>query len=53
LRQKLSIPVLNDIKQWLDTNVSKMVKKSLTRNAIEYALNQWETLTGYCDDMAI
>ena len=50
LRQELSIPVLNDIKQWLDKNVSKMVKKSLTRNAIEYALNQWETLTGYCDD---
>ena len=50
LRQELSIPVLNDIKQWLDKNVSKMVKKSLTRNAMEYALNQWETLTGYCDD---
>ena len=46
LRQELSIPALNDIKQWLDKNVSKMVKKSLTRNAIEYALNQWETLTG-------
>jgi transposase len=50
LRQELSIPALNDIKQWLDKNVSKMVKKSLTRNAIEYALNQWDTLTGYCDD---
>jgi transposase len=50
LRQELSIPVLNDIKQWLDKNVSKMVKKSLTRNAIEDALNQWKILTGYCDD---
>jgi len=50
LRQELSIPVLNDFKQWLDKNVTKVVKKSLTRTAIEYALNQWSTLTGYCDD---
>ena len=40
LRQELSIPVLNDFKQWLDKNVTKVVKKSLTRTAIEYALNQ-------------
>ncbi len=50
LRQELSLPVLKDIKQWLDKNVSKLVKKSLTHTAIEYALNQWDTLTGYCDD---
>ena len=50
LRQELSIPVLNDFKQWLDKNVTKVVKKSLTRTAIEYALNQWSTLKGYCDD---
>lgn len=30
--------------------MTKLVKKSLTRAAIEYTLNQWETLTGYCDD---
>jgi hypothetical protein len=50
LRQELSIPALNDFKQWLDKNVAKVVKKSLARTAIEYALNQWSTLTGYCDD---
>ena len=27
-----------------------VVKKSLTRTAIEYTRNQWNTLTGYCDD---
>jgi transposase len=50
LRQELSIPVLNDLKQWLDKSVAKVVKNSLTRKAIDYALNQWSTLTGYCDD---
>ena len=50
LRQELSLPVLEDFKQWLDKNVSRVVKKSLTRTAMDYALNQWHTLTGYCDD---
>jgi transposase len=43
LRQELSIPVLSDFKQWLGKNVTKVVKKSLTRTAIKYALNQWNT----------
>ena len=30
--------------------MAKVVKNSLTRKAIDYALNQWSTLTGYCDD---
>ena len=40
LRQELSVPVLDDLKEWLDKNVAKLVKKSLTRIAIEYTLNQ-------------
>jgi transposase len=43
LRQELSIPVLSDFKQWLGKNVTKVVKKSLTRTTIKYALNQWST----------
>ncbi len=50
LRQALSQPVLEDFKQWLDKHITKVAKKSLTRNAMDYALNQWHTLTGYCDD---
>lgn len=50
VRQELSLPALIDFKQWLDKNRTKVVKKSLTRTAIDYALNQWPTLTGYCDD---
>ena len=37
-------------KQWLDQNAHKVVKDSKTRLAMDYALNQWHTLTGYCDD---
>jgi transposase len=47
LRQELSIPVLSDFKQWLGKNAIKVFKKSLTRTAIDYALNQWSTLKGY------
>ena len=50
LRQQLSMPILIQFKQWLDQNVHKVVKKSNTRLAMDYALNQWHTLTGYCDD---
>ena len=49
-RQSRSIPVLNDLKDWLDTNVGKVDKDSKTGIAIRYALNQWPTLTAYCED---
>ena len=49
-RQQLSKPLLEDLHQWLETNQHKMPKDSLTYEAIRYALNQWSTLTGYCDD---
>jgi len=49
-RQELSVPVLDDLKVWLDQNVSRVPKDSLTYKAMQYTLNQWELLTGYCDD---
>lgn len=48
-RQELSLPHLNDLKTWLETNVGKVMKDSLTRKAMEYTLNQWQHLIGYCD----
>lgn len=48
-RQKLSIPVLNELKIWLEKNVNKVMKGSLTRQAMTYTLNQWDTLIGYCE----
>ena len=49
-RQQLSQPLLEDFHQWLVANQNRIPKDSLTYEAIRYALNQWPTLTGYCDD---
>lgn len=49
-RQRLSQPVLDDLKKWLDTNSRRVPKDSLTYKAINYALNQWDTLIGYVQD---
>lgn len=49
-RQALSAPKLEAFKDWLIKHQSRTLKDSLTRKAIDYALNQWEFLAGYCDD---
>jgi len=49
-RQTLSRPVLDDLKTWLETNSRRVPKDSLTWIAINYALNQWNLLIGYCED---
>lgn len=49
-RQALSVPKLAEFKAWLTKNQSRVLKDSLTRKAIDYTLNQWELLLGYCDD---
>ncbi|MEX2366180.1 MAG: IS66 family transposase [Pseudohongiellaceae bacterium] len=48
IRQELSLPKLAAFKEWLQSNVSKVLKGSLTRRAMEYTLNQWDFLVGYC-----
>ncbi len=49
-RQQLSQPLLADLKDWLQANASRVPKDSLTYKAIQYSLNQWGLLVGYCDD---
>ena len=49
-RQALSRPVLDDLKGWLETNSQRVPKDSLTWIAINYTLNQWDSLIGYCED---
>lgn len=49
-RQALSMPKLEAFKAWLTKNQSRVLTGSLTRKAIDYAINQWDFLTGYCDD---
>ena len=48
-RQQLSLPVLNELKIWLDKNTHRAMKGGSTRKAMDYALNQWDTLIGYCE----
>ena len=49
-RQALSSPVLDDLKVWLEKNSCRVPKDSLTWIAINYTLNQWGLLIGYCED---
>ena len=46
----MSKPVLDDLKDWLETNQGRVPADSLTRTAIQYMLNQWDRLVVYCDD---
>ena len=49
VRQELSLSHLKTFNSWLDDNLTKVMKGSLTRKAMEYTLNQWESLIGYCE----
>jgi len=49
-RQKLALPILEDLKAWLEKNLPKVPKGGHTHKAIQYMLNQWDYLIGYCAD---
>ncbi len=49
-RRLLSQPVLDDLHVWLQANSRRVPKDSLTWTAINYTLNQWDRLVGYCQD---
>lgn len=48
VRQEKSLPLLEDFKNWLDEHQAKVMKSGLLHKAIQYCLNQWEYLIGYC-----
>lgn len=47
LRQERSVPVLAQIKTWLDAEREVVVPRSPMATAITYAQNQWQALTTY------
>ena len=47
-RQEKNIPVLNQLKSYLEENQHKVPKDSLTGKAMTYLSNQWEKLNVYC-----
>jgi transposase len=52
-RQARARPVLDALQSWLETNYSKLSRKSDTAKAIQYALGRWAALTRYGDDGTI
>ncbi len=50
VRQNKSLPLLKDLKAWVDTNRHKVPKDSLTGKAFTYLTNQWPRLIVYCQD---
>ena len=49
-RRQLSRPLLEELKAWLERNISRVPRDSLTHKAISYTSNQWDYLSGYCED---
>lgn len=51
IRQAKSIPILNDIRKWLDSiSLEQALPQSPIRNAINYTLNGWDALYRYTED---
>jgi transposase len=50
LRQKESIPVLDDLYNWLQENVMQVLPQSAIGTAIAYSLSRWDKLKLYTQD---
>lgn len=50
LRQDRSLPILMDLKVWLDKQTDIVLARSPIGEAIRYALNQWTGLVRYVED---
>jgi transposase len=49
LRQEKSVPILAEIKTWLDVEKELVLPRSPMGGAITYVLNQWEALNRYVE----
>jgi transposase len=50
LRQAKSVPILDDIKAYLEREQPNVLPKSPEGQAIAYTLSNWEALIRYCED---
>ena len=48
-RQQRSVPALQELHRWLLDQAPTLMKGGKTREAVDYALNQWPKLIRYCD----
>ncbi len=49
-RQRLAVPVLTDLHEWISNTLAALSKKSDLANAIRYSLTHWVALTRYVDN---
>ena len=49
-RQQHAVPLLDELRAWLELTETKVLPKSPMGEAIRYALNQWNALTEYVKD---
>jgi transposase len=50
LRQRLSVPVMEKLRGYLEKIQGELLPKSPGARAVRYAMNQWEALTRYLED---
>jgi transposase len=50
VRQGRSKPLLDSLRQWFETTLPKLSRKSETTVAIRYALSRWDALARYIED---
>jgi transposase len=50
VRQEQAKPLVESMRQWFETTLSKLSRKSETTVAIRYALSRWDALTRYIED---
>ena len=50
VRQEQAAPIAAALRTWLVEQLATVSRKSVTADAIGYALNQWQALTRYLDD---
>jgi len=50
VRQFRSMPLLDELRHWMEISLRSLSKKSETAGAIQYALSRWRALTRYVDD---
>ena len=50
IRQEQSVPIVTALHAWLKDTLKTVSRKSVTADAIGYAMNQWQALTRFLDD---
>ena len=50
LRHDKSVPILNQLRQWLEKSLPQVPPKTLLGKALHYLHNQWDKLVRYCDE---